>query len=73
MGPYSKDLRERVAAAVDHGEGSARDRPKVPRQPHRSSSACSSGAATPALWTPSRTGVARPLPWDPTTGNASRN
>ena len=21
MGPYSKDLRERVAAAVDHGEG----------------------------------------------------
>jgi transposase len=24
MGPYSKDLRERVAAAVDHGEGSQR-------------------------------------------------
>jgi transposase len=25
MGPYSKDLRERVAAAVDHGEGSQRE------------------------------------------------
>jgi transposase len=25
MGPYSKDLRERVAAAVDHGEGSLRE------------------------------------------------
>ena len=25
MGPYSKDLRERVAAAVDHGEGSHRE------------------------------------------------
>src|SRR5215210_3713813 len=24
MGPYSQDLRERVAAAVDHGEGSQR-------------------------------------------------
>jgi transposase len=25
MGPYSKDLRERVAAAVDHREGSQRE------------------------------------------------
>src|SRR4051794_17545578 len=25
MGPYSNDLRERVAAAVDHGEGSQRE------------------------------------------------
>jgi transposase len=25
MGPYSKDLRQRVAAAVDHGEGSQRE------------------------------------------------
>ena len=25
MGPYSKDLRERVVAAVDHGEGSQRE------------------------------------------------
>jgi transposase len=25
MGPYSKDLRDRVAAAVDHGEGSQRE------------------------------------------------
>jgi transposase len=25
VGPYSKDLRERVAAAVDHGEGSQRE------------------------------------------------
>jgi transposase len=25
MGPYSNDLRERVAAAVDHGEGSPRE------------------------------------------------
>jgi transposase len=25
MGPFSKDLRERVAAAVDHGEGSQRE------------------------------------------------
>ncbi len=25
MGPYSKDLRERVAAAVDRGEGSQRE------------------------------------------------
>jgi transposase len=25
MGPYSRDLRERVAAAVDHGEGSQRE------------------------------------------------
>src|SRR4051812_21128342 len=25
MGPYSKELRERVAAAVEHGEGSQRE------------------------------------------------
>ena len=48
MGPYSMDLRERVAAAIDEGEGSERKSPSDFASVSRSSPDSSRGVGTPA-------------------------
>ena len=59
MGPYSMDLRERIAAVIDEGEGSQRQVAKRFRSVSRLSPDCSRGVATPAPWPPSPTAAGR--------------
>jgi len=74
MRPYSKDLRERVAAAVDHGEGSQREiarrfrgRPLVRRPPAPKAPRGQHARPQAARRWPS------PGLGGPTTGSASKN
>ena len=59
MGPYSMDLRERVAAAIDEGEGSERQIASDSASVSRSSPDSSRGVGTPAPWPPSPTAAGR--------------
>ena len=75
MGPYSMDLRERVAAAIDEGEGSERQIARRFASVSRSSPDSSRGVGTPAPWPPSsrRRAAAGPrFPRTGTTGDADR-
>ena len=60
MRPYSIDLRERVAAAVDEDEGPQRRSPASSESASRSSPGCCSGGVRRIGWPLSRTGAARP-------------
>ena len=62
MRPYSMDLRERVAAAIDAGEGSQRQVAKRFRVVSRSSPDWSRGVGTPAPWPPNPTAAGRGRP-----------
>ena len=59
MGPYSMDLRERVAAAIDEGEGSERQIAKRFRVSVSFVTRSSRGVGTPAPWPPSPTAAGR--------------
>ena len=71
MRPYSTDLRERVADAVDHKEGSLARSPGGSASASPSSSDCSNATATRTRSSPSPTAEARPPPSARTTGAAS--
>ena len=59
MAPCSNDLRERVAAAVDHGKGSQREIVRRFRVSLSFIVRLLEPVATPAPWLPSRTAVGR--------------
>ena len=71
MRPYSIDLRERVAAAVDDGDGSQRDIASTFRVSLSFVSRLLRGGATSGRWSPSRTAAPRPRPWGRTTSAGS--
>ena len=60
MAPYSIDLRERVAAAVDHREGSQREIARWFRVSVSFVARLLQRRREAALWLPSHTGAARP-------------
>ena len=62
MRPYSMDLRERVAAAIDAGEGPSVKSPNGPASVSRSSPDWSRGVGTPAPWPPNPTAAGRGRP-----------
>ena len=64
MRPYSMDLRERVAAAIDGGEGCQRQVARRFRVSavSRSSLDWSRGVGTPAPWPPNPTAAGRGRP-----------
>jgi len=59
MGPYSMDLRERVAAAIDEGEGSERQIAKRFRVSVSFVTRLLQRRRTPAPWPPSPTAAGR--------------
>ena len=71
MRPYSNDLRERVATAVDRRDGSLRRSLGASPSASRSSSACFSADVTPTLSSPNPMAGARLLLWDPTSKSDS--
>ena len=62
MRPYSMDLRERVAAAIDAGEGSQRQVAKRFRVSVSFVTDWSRGVGTPAPWPPNPTAAGRGRP-----------
>ena len=73
MRPYSLDLRERVAAAVDDDEDSIRETARTFRVSTSFIVRFSSGGAPRERSNPNRTAVVGLPPWAPTIANVSPN
>jgi transposase len=71
MRPYSMDRRERIAAAVDHHEGSIRWIARTSRVSTSFIVRLPRRGAPPGRSPPSRTGAVRRRPWGRTTKSGS--